>query len=137
MPSIYGYEIREPYDSELSYFKSNRNVSGMATEDGKIILNPYSGLSEMERHSVLVNEATRLFLRDNPEYGDIFEVLPHQREQFKGTPYYDKKNERDLKHTLIGRIISGDPSANTANRQQIAIANKIKELLNHRVNEQP
>ena len=31
--------LREPFQSELDYFDKNRNVTGMAAEDNKIILN--------------------------------------------------------------------------------------------------
>lgn len=66
---LYQYgEYRQPYQSELDYFKNNTNVGGMATEDNKIILNPYSNLSNEQKRQVALNEGVRLFLRKNPNY---------------------------------------------------------------------
>ena len=52
--------VREPYASELDYFKKNPSVSGMATEDNKVILNPYSNLKPEEYKAVVINETARL-----------------------------------------------------------------------------
>ena len=52
----FGYKERSPYPSEMNYFKQNPLVGGMATEDNKIILNPYSGLTRQQNNAIKQNE---------------------------------------------------------------------------------
>lgn len=113
--TVYGYKIREPYMGELDYFQTNPSVTGMATQDGAIILNPFSNLKNSERKAVLVNEAARLYMRENDIIPD-FEITPEQRNQFTNTPY--AKDELLLKRTIAARILSGDPSAGEITLEQ-------------------
>ena len=113
MADIYGYEIRDPNKTELQYFNSNPHVSGMAAEDNRIILNPYSKLSPKESKAVGINEAVRLYLRQNKVNPD-FELTPEQKKTF--TNY--SKDPIDIQHTIIGRIISGDPSVGKTTKEQ-------------------
>lgn len=119
-----GYEIRKPYQSEDDYFRKNPTVAGMAAEDGKIILNPYSNLSEDELGSVATNEAYRLFMRENEIVPNI-KLSEEQLKQFANTPY--KNMERETKQTIIARILSGDPSA-LATPEQIKEAKRIESI---------
>ena len=112
-----GYEIRKPYASEDKYFKENPNVAGMATEDGRIILNPYSKNKPDEQQAVARNEAMRLWMRQN-KLEPKFVVTPEQLAQFKGTEYAKPENRTHLKHTIIARILSGDPSAGNVTEMQ-------------------
>ncbi len=114
---IYGYEVRIPFDSELGFFKANSTVSGMATEDKKIILNPFIRLNPEQEESVLRNEATRLFLRDK-KYKYDFDITPEQKEIFKDTIYGKPENENELKSTILSRALSGDPSSGTISPRQ-------------------
>jgi len=127
--SYYGYGVRRPHQSELMYFGNNQNVSGMATEDGKIILNPYLKNKDIDFDAVGRNEATRLYLREKkitPE----FELTNKQINSFYGTPY--EKNRDMMKHTILGRIISGDPSALDITEDQKRLAASIKKELESR-----
>ena len=108
MDKIFGYEIRTPFDSELDFFKKNLNVTGMAAEDGRITLNPFSDLDPAGQKIVAVNEAARLLMRENKIKPD-FDVTDDQRTEFKGTPY--ENDENALKETILARAVSGDPSA--------------------------
>jgi hypothetical protein len=54
---------RTPYQSELDYFKANPTVAGMATEDNRVIINPYSNLTKDEKNSVFQNEKARIIMR--------------------------------------------------------------------------
>ena len=36
------YGIREPFKGELDFFRKRPEVAGMATEDNKIIINPFN-----------------------------------------------------------------------------------------------
>lgn len=114
MDKIFGYEIRSPFDSETEFFKKNPTVSGMAAEDGRIILNPFSP-PEINRKSVAVNEAARLLMRENKTKPD-FDVTEDQKKFFKGTAY--EEDEEALKHTILARAIAGDPSAGKLTSRQ-------------------
>jgi len=114
---VYGYEVREPSFMESSYFLDNPHVSGMATEDGRIILNQQSKLDNKQKQSVLQNEAARLFLKQSNIVPD-FDITDEQRNLFIGTEYERPENELYLKHTILGRIISNDPSAGKVTDQQ-------------------
>jgi hypothetical protein len=121
----FGYKIRNPYESELDYFSKNKNVAGMASDDGMIVLNPHSSLNEKEMQAVSQNEAARLWMRKH-NFRPNFDLTLEQRDFFKGTPYeHDLSSARE---TIIGRIISGDPSAKDATISQKAHA---EYILNH------
>jgi len=84
--SIFGYKFRDLFDSEREFFRENPSVAGMATEDNRIILNPFSGLSDEEMKAVAVNEAVRLYMRNENVVPD-FDITEDQMSFFKGTPY--------------------------------------------------
>ena len=119
--------MRTPYESELNYFKTNPNISGMATEDKRIIINPFSKLDEYQQETVARNEAVRLWMKDRNIMPD-FQLTDKQKEMFKGTPY--ERDEVSLKHSIISRIITGDPSFGDATPEQIGFSNLIQYLLN-------
>ena len=119
--SIYGYQIRKPFAGEDKFFKSRPEVGGMAAEDGKIVLNPYSPLKEQEKMQVAKNEAIRLWMRDNKT--EIpFNVTKEQSKAFAGTEYGG--NPQALKETIVARVLTGDPSAMATPEQQ-NFANKL------------
>lgn len=103
---------REPSESEIEYFQNNKNVSGMAAEDGNVILNPFSPLSEQEKQSVLRNEKARAYMRSGGPRPD-FKITDEQRKKFKGYG-----SEQDIKETIAARILSGDPSSGASTKEQ-------------------
>ena len=109
------FGMRDPFESELKFFKSRPEVAGMATEDNKIILNPYSKLSKEEQQAVANNEAMRLFMKV-AKIAPEFELTPEQAGFFKGTEY--EKDPIAARQTILARILSGDPSAKTATEEQ-------------------
>jgi hypothetical protein len=119
--------LREPYKTELQYFKANPSVTGMMTSDEKVILNPFSNLSKQEQNAVYQNEAIRLHLKKN-NYEPKFELTPQQREFFKGTPY--EKDETAAKHSILARILTGDPSVGTLTKEQKSAAESIAQEVN-------
>ena len=124
-----GYEIREPYEGEISYFEQNPEVAGMAAEDGRITLNPYTDISPEEKMSVAKNEAIRLWMREN-NVVPVLKLTKDQKKMFEGTEYGEQGNEKFLKQSIVARILSGDPSAN-ATKHQFDQAKKIeKKMLN-------
>lgn len=122
----FGYRVRNKlFPSEDLFFSKNKNVSGMASETGDIILNPYSNLSKDEFDAVAKNEAVRLFMREN-KISPEFDITKEQESFFSNTPYAKYPNEK--RQTIIARILSGDPSV-TPTQQQIEIANQIMQMI--------
>jgi hypothetical protein len=103
-----GYEMRAGYPSELNYFAANPHVGGMASEDNRIVLNPYANLTDQGMDSVAANEALRLYMRKRGIYPG-FSLTPSQQGQFAGTPY--ETNLPAARQSIVGRILSNDPSA--------------------------
>lgn len=116
--------LRDPYESELNYFKENPNVAGMATEDNKVILNPYSKLSDKEKESVITNETARIKMRDK-KYEPTFELTAEQR-KFLDSTTYKNASDKDRKATIAARILSGDPSAGKPTKEQLEFVQKLK-----------
>ena len=109
------------YPGEQSFFAGNPQVAGMAAEDNRVVLNP--ALSDpAARKSVFLNEAARLFMRQNgtPQV----EVTPAQRQRFAGTPYETAAPD-DLRATILARRLSGDPSAGETTPEQNAAAGRL------------
>lgn len=129
--SVYGYAVRAPFKSEDAYFLLNPRVTGMAAEDGKIVLNPHSSLSYDEKVAVAKNEAIRLFMREN-KVDPQFKVTPEQMKSFAGTAYGERGNEGFMRQTLVSRILTGDPSAGNATEEQRKVAKSIMQQLEKR-----
>lgn len=110
---------------EVNWFSDNINISGYASDDGYIVLNPFSKLSKREIEGVCINEAIRLFMHE-------YQITPRIRLTrlqvlfFNGTHYEKKISE--IKKTVIARIIAGDPSAQNFTPHQNKIANEIHKL---------
>ena len=123
LSQINGVSEREPYQSELDYFKSNPTVSGMATEDGRVIINPYSNLNDAERNAVRQNESARVLMRQRGE--PSFSLTPEQSAQFEGTPYASA-SDTDRAATIAARLFSGDPSGKTPTPEQSAYVQQLR-----------
>jgi hypothetical protein len=125
-------ERKELYPGEDAYFKANPKVGGMAAEDNKVIINPYSSLSDQEKNAVRTNETARLWMRNSEE-----SERPHmrlkrsQKKAFStindGNPY--SQNPQDIRETIIARVISGDASAGKTTRKQRKYAEKLKSKI--------
>ena len=129
----FGYKERSPYPSEMNYFKENPRVGGMATEDNKIILNPYSGLTRQQNDAIKRNEAIRLYLRENGNNYPQFSLTPEQNNYFNNNLNYSQ-NPVDVQHTILGRILSGDSSAQNITPQQQDVANQVHLDMQKRLN---
>ena len=103
----------------------------MAAEDGKIILNPYSLNTPEQQKLVARNEAARLHMRDT-KYAPTFAVTPEQTASFAGTEYGKPGNEGFLRHTIVARILTGDPAAGKVTDEQKAAALEIQKALDKR-----
>lgn len=118
--------MRTPYKSELTFFKERPEVAGMATEDNKIILNPFSTLSPQEKMAVAKNEALRIYMRQN-EINPNFDLTGSQQKMFAGTEY--EKDPISAKQSILARILSGDPSAKDATLDQTLEAQKLQDQI--------
>jgi hypothetical protein len=126
--TIDGYDVRQAlHPGEDKYFRANPNVGGMAAEDGTIILNPYSRLTKQEKAAVGSNEAVRLYLRENNIRPD-FAITDRQRASLGGY----SKDENDIRSTIVGRILSGDPSAQDPTPEQREFARSIRAGMSER-----
>lgn len=126
---VWGYKVRAPFDSEREFFRQDPNTAGMAADDGRIVLNPYSDPKKVRMKNVAMNEAARLYMRETQPDLD-FEVTPEQARNLRGTAY--EQNPYALKETMIGRILSEDPSAGEATPHQQAWAKRIRGELDER-----
>lgn len=99
------YTERAPESDELAFFRSRPEVAGYAADDNKVVINPFSSLSSEELDAVRRNERVRLFL-DETKHDLTFNVEQHQHDFLQGTEYSGQTKE--LRQTIIGRILSGD-----------------------------
>ena len=129
--AAFGYPVRKPSESELDYFKKNKGVAGMATEDNKIILNPFSNNSPKEQEAVVANEGLRLWMKEN-DWRPTFSISAEQKKNFAGTEYAKPKNLMALRRTIIARYLTGDPSAGTLTKEQKVEAERLKVHLPRR-----
>ena len=122
---VYGIGLRpDLYPSEDDYFKKNPHVAGMAAEDDRIIMNPYSKLSDAEKQAVMLNEAARVHMRRNFD-APRFSLTPAQTEKFKGY----SSNENDIRATIAARILSGDASAGDATPEQLDYVSRLRQFM--------
>jgi len=105
--------LREPYDSENKYFKDNPDVAGMATEDDRVIFNPYSKVHPKNSDSIYQNEAARVFIKKSKNKPN-FKLTKEQKESFK-----DYGELADIRSTIAARILSGDSSSGEPTSEQL------------------
>ncbi len=116
---------RQPFLSELEFFKSNPTVAGMASfGDNSVVMNPLSTLSQREKQSVIANERLRLLLGDATP--DI-DISPLQRLLLSSTSYAN--NPDRSRQTILGRLVSGDPSGGAATPKQRAFLGSLASIL--------
>lgn len=127
--------LREPYQSEDSYFRQSPHVGGMATEDGRVVLNPHSPLNAQERQAVGANEVARLSMRNMPTPPPP--ITPTQQSFLNtvdnGNPYAGGDPTSQWQ-TIIGRLLSDDPSAGDVTQEQRDYASKVKATSPNLVN---
>jgi hypothetical protein len=123
---VYGIGVREQlYPGEENYFKENPHVAGMAADDDKIIMNPFSTLKDNEKQAVMMNEAARVHMRSKLIDAPNYELTPTQAKKF--AEY--SKDINDIKQTVAARILSGDPSAGDATPEQQEYVAKLRQFM--------
>jgi hypothetical protein len=114
VPKKLPYDERVPFESEDKFFKSRPEVAGMAAEDDRIVMNPYSKLSKQEQDAVRRNEAYRIYMRQNNIAPD-FDVTDDQSKFFDNTEYAGNPDE--MRQTIAARILTGDRSVSPTKKQ--------------------
>lgn len=119
------YPTRVPYNTELNYFSNNPNVGGMATLDNYVIINPYSQLNDSQKKAIKQNESARLYLRQYGNNYPRFDLTPSQNNYFNNNLHYST-SPTDIRDTILGRLLSGDNSAQLPTAKQWGVANKLR-----------
>jgi len=109
--------MRSPSQSEMGFFQRSPNVGGYASPDNRVVINPTTNLSPMEKAAVAKNEQMRIFLRQNQDAAPGFAITPEQTMLLQGTSYRNAPIETQ-RETVAGRIYSGDPSAGNVTQEQ-------------------
>jgi hypothetical protein len=123
---VYGIGVRDQlFPGEDEYFKANPNVTGMAADDDKVILNPYSKISDKEKEAVMLNEAARVHMRKKLIDAPNYDLTPEQTERFGSY----SKDPNDIRQTIAARILSGDPSAGQATPAQQEYVSRLRQFM--------
>ncbi len=117
-------ELREPWPEEEAFFRTRPDVAGMAADDNRVVLNPFSPLNESELDAVKLNEAARVFMHRNAEWQPHFELTREQKAAFED---YGKLD--DIRATVAARVLSGDPSAMTPTGEQVNFVRRLAEAM--------
>ena len=110
-----GIVLRRAWPAERELFKNHPEVAGMASEDDAVVLNPFSRLSSREKRAVALNETARILMRRDQALRPAFPITSEQMRAFK-----NYGSDLDIRSTIAGRLLSGDPSALSPNSEQIA-----------------
>lgn len=111
--------MREPFDSERDFFSKNKGVGGMASQDNRVVLNPFSKLNPEEMRSIVQNETYRVNVRTGKMPRFKGSLTPEQMSFLNNTEYYSGASEEDRIDTIMARLISGDPSAGQPSSEQL------------------
>ena len=123
---IYGVGLRDQlFPGEDEYFKANPHVAGMAADDNKVIINPYSKISEKEKESVMLNEAARVHMRNKLIDAPNYDLTPEQTEKFGSY----SQDINDIRQTIAARILSGDPSAGQPTQAQQEYVSRLRQFM--------
>ena len=112
---------RDPYPSEVEWFRSNPTVGGYAAPDNKVVVNPFTTLSPEEIQGLIENESARIFMRQNYAARPTTQSFP-LTEQQQQLPYPESAPPQEPQHalrsTVAARMLAGDPSAGTNTQAQ-------------------
>jgi hypothetical protein len=122
-----GVKEREPWPSELEFFRFRPDVAGMAAEDDCVVLNPHSALSAAQREAVALNEAARVIMRRDPTLRPSFSLTPEQDAAFR-----DYGAFADIRETVAARLLSRDPSALEPTEEQTLFVARLAEAMTTR-----
>lgn len=118
-----GVQMREPTETEKTFFRDRPEVAGMAAEDGAVILNPFSTLGEDQKRQVSINEAARVVMARD-QLNPTFSLTDEQKTGFSnyGTP-------QNIRETIAARLLSADPSAMAPTQDQLSFVDLLKQKM--------
>ena len=116
-------EQREAWPTEVEFFRNRLEVAGIAAEDGRVVLNPFSHLTDDQKAAVALNEAARVFMLRE----DIMPVYKITSEQTMAFSTYGSLET--VQQTIAARLLSGDPSALAPTEEQIAFVRILAEAM--------
>jgi hypothetical protein len=123
---VYGIGLRQDlFSGEEEFFKKNPHVAGMAAEDNRIIMNPYSQLKDNEKQAVMLNEAARVHMRTGNIEAPRFMLTPEQENAFSGY----SSDPMDRLSTVAARILSKDPSALKPTTEQMEYVDRLRNFM--------
>lgn len=114
--------LRDLYDTEKDYFRNHPEVAGMATEDDRVIFNPYSNVHPKYSDNIYKNEASRILMR-NSEDRPSYDLTEQQKQAFK-----DYGSDQDIRETIAARAFSGDSSSGDLTQEQQEYLKKLSNL---------
>jgi len=121
--SPFKVSTRSPTSSELDFFKRT-NVPGYAASDNKVVLNP-NPPQGVNMQAVALNEAARIFMRQNKMFNPDFKLTAEQT-KFLDSTSYKNANSFERRATIAARILSGDPSAEKPTSAQIDFVDRLR-----------
>lgn len=116
-------EQRTPYSGEIEFFRRRPDVAGLAAEDGRVVLNPFSEMDNDQMAAVALNEAARIFMvREN--IAPMFELTQEQANAFAdyGTIEFQRA-------TVAARLLSRDPSALQPSNEQLEFVEWLRRAM--------
>ena len=123
---VYGIGLRpDLYPGEEDFFRKNPHVAGMAAEDNRIIMNPFSKLSDSEKQAVMLNEAARVHMRTGNMEPPRFALTPEQEKSFANY----STDPVDRASTVAARILSNDPSALQPTPEQLNYVQQLRKFM--------
>lgn len=114
--------LRDLYDTEDEYFRNHPDVAGMATEDDRVIFNPYSNVHPKYSDNIYKNEASRILMRNSSERPS-YALTEQQKQYFK-----NYGSDQDIRETIAARAFSGDESAGDLTEEQKEYLKKLSNL---------
>jgi hypothetical protein len=114
---------KDLYPGEIKFFKDNPDTPAMSTKDNKIILNP-NPPKNVNMDAVIKNEYGRVLINTGKFKVPNFKLTDYQKKEFNtyGT-------DKDIRETIITRIVSEDTSALDYTPEQKAISDKLDLLI--------
>ncbi len=112
-------QVREPTDSEIEFFRKSSHIPAYAAPDDAIVFNPFVNLTAQQRKGMILNEGARIYMRQN-KIDPEFDISPAQKLAPWAQEYYSKGGgDKDVKASIVGRLLSGDASVGEASPEQI------------------
>ena len=124
--------VREKlYPGEHEYFGSHPKTRAMAADDNRVILNPYAGLTDNARQSLVQNEMARILMRTGQVPRPAYQLTPEQQAALAQTEYAGAP-EQARRETIAARLLAGDPSGGMPSGDQKAFVGALARMLMER-----